>query len=66
MPPVIVVTDWLYKENAEVLASRIRQYWREHGYPLIRAWSQHDGTHHTGTVWGVRSNIGRDGFPPRR
>jgi len=39
----------------------IREYWIEQGYPTIRVWpSGTDG--HRGSI---KSNIGRNGYPPR-
>ena len=42
-------------------ASRIREYWIDHGYPKIEASVVHEGN----GVYGVRTNIGPMGFPPR-
>jgi hypothetical protein len=42
-------------------ASRIREYWIDHGYPKIEAVVVHEGN----GVYGLRTNIGPLGFPPK-
>jgi hypothetical protein len=57
------------ERGAEVLASRIRQYWIGRGYlgivaePVVLV--DRFGSRNRHWIWGVRTNIGPDGFPPR-
>lgn len=59
------------KAAAEQLARRIREYWYEQGYYGIQTtvfysegtWKK--GRYHVAS-WGVRSNIGPNGFPPKQ
>jgi len=57
------------ERGAEVLASRIRQYWIGRGYPGIVAEPvvlvDRFGSRNRHWMWVVRTNIGPDGFPPR-
>lgn len=56
-------TDYFTKYGAGVLAEAIERYWRDRGYFGIVA-KRHliDGM---AATYGVRSNIGPSGFPPR-
>jgi hypothetical protein len=57
------------ERGAELLASRIRQYWIGRGYlgivaePVVLV--DRFGSRNRHWIWGVRTNIGPDGFPPR-
>lgn len=55
--------DYFSKHGAAVLASRIESYWRARGFAGIVA--ERYRLDFPG-FWGVRSNIGHDGFPPRQ
>jgi hypothetical protein len=56
------------ERGAEQLASRIREYWIGRGYfgivaePVILVDRFDSRNRHR--IWGVRTNIGPDGFPP--
>lgn len=55
-------TDYLTEYGAGVLAMMIETHWRERGFAGIRvARYQIPGTE----AFGVRSNIGPTGYPPR-
>lgn len=56
--------DSLTLEGARILALRIEDYWRTRGYFAIEARIEHDGWRHKKPFFGVRSNIGPDGYPP--
>jgi hypothetical protein len=57
------------ERGAELLASRIREYWISSGYlgivaePVVLVDRFRSRNRHW--IWGVRTNIGPDGFPPR-
>jgi hypothetical protein len=57
------------ERGAEELASRIREYWIGRGYlgilaePVVLV--DRFGSRNRHWVWGVRTNIGPDGYPPR-
>lgn len=57
--------------GARMLAHQIEDYWRCRGFVGIKTQVIDEGarqnTHTCGghIVWGVRSNIGPDGYPPR-
>ena len=57
------------ERGAEQLASRIQQYWIGRGYlgivaePVVLV--DRFGSRNRHRIWGVRTNIGPDGFPPR-
>jgi hypothetical protein len=53
--------DYFTKYGAGLLAARIREYWRARGFYgiLCERYEIMPGT------WGVHSNIGPKGFPPR-
>jgi hypothetical protein len=57
------------ERGAELLASRIREYWIGRGYlgivaePVVLV--DRFGSRNRHWIWGVRTNIGPDGFPPR-
>jgi hypothetical protein len=57
------------ERGAEQLASRIREYWIGRGYlgivaePVVLV--DRFGSRNRHWIWGVRTNIGPDGFPPR-
>ena len=57
------------ERGAEQLASRIRAYWIGRGYLGIVAEPvavvDRFGSRNRHWIWGVRTNIGPDGFPPR-
>ena len=57
----VVLARGSREKNALDAASRIREYWIDHGYPKIEASVVHEGN----GVYGVRTNIGPMGFPPR-
>lgn len=55
--------DYYTLHGAGVLAQRIEDYWTKRGYPAIQA----DRFEILGTSpkkYGVKSNIGPNGFPP--
>jgi hypothetical protein len=54
-------TDYLCSAGARILMARILDYWRARGYYGIAVERYHisDGT------YGIRSNIGPKGYPPR-
>lgn len=57
------------ERGAEQLAVRIREYWISRGYfgivaePVVLV--DRFGSRNRHWIWGVRTNIGPDGFPPR-
>jgi hypothetical protein len=57
------------ERGAERLAIRIREYWIGRGYlgivaePVVLV--DRFGSRNRHWIWGVRTNIGPDGFPPR-
>ena len=57
--------------EAEAIAKRVRDYWIDQGYLGIKTWidyipaSHVRGDYHA-AGYGVRSNIGPKGFPPRQ
>jgi hypothetical protein len=57
------------ERGAEQLASRIREYWLGRGYlgivaePVVVVDRFRSRNRHW--IWGVRTNIGPEGFPPR-
>jgi hypothetical protein len=57
------------ERNAEQLAYRIREYWIGRGYLGIVAHPARVidsfASRRRHWIWGVRTNIGPDGFPPR-
>lgn len=55
--------DKYTRAGAKHLVNLIESYWTHRGYPLIRA-EAHELRDMPG-LYGVRSNIGADGFPPR-
>jgi hypothetical protein len=58
-----MATDYYSQYGAGVLAATIDAYWRERGYLGIRV-SRFEVWPGAG-VFGIRSNIGPTGYPPR-
>ena len=53
------------RQGAKKMAARIIEYWQSRGCHGIEAWAEPVVKTRRGMVWGVRSNIGPDGFPPK-
>lgn len=51
------------KENAQILADRIRAYWHRIGHTQVMAYAKQTSVLGHGEVWVVRSNLIR-GLPP--
>ena len=62
------VTDVNYAyshEQAQILASRVKNYWRQKGHAGVDVWVEQATTDKSGhPVFGLRSNLVR-GLPPR-
>jgi len=53
--------DYFSQHGAGVLANRIETFWKSRGFPHTRVERYQIGD----DVFGVRSNIGPNGMPPR-
>lgn len=58
------VLDATSKEGAQIIASRIVAYWQRKGYDIKIGLVRLED-HNEEPVWTIKSNIGKDGFPPR-
>lgn len=59
--------ETLTRRGAELLAQRIEKYWRERGYPQVRAWVVEAVALYEETrLFGVLSNLDKFGNPPAR
>lgn len=56
--------DYLTRYGAGVLAEKIQKFWTERGYAGIRV--ERSEIKGIFDHFQVRSNIGRDGFPPKK
>lgn len=56
------MSDNYTRNGAHVLARKIESFWKERGFPLIRAEAYR--LPYSADDWGVRSNL-VNGFPPR-
>ena len=60
-----MITDACCEGGAEKIAADIEAYWRRRGYPGIRVRIMAERDKKSNLIYGVRSNIGPNGFPPR-
>lgn len=59
------LSDRCTPAGAAELAEKIVDYWRARGFPLIKAWVDDVARFSNASIYGVRSNILPNGFPPR-
>ena len=53
------------EREALALAERIREYWIRQGYYGIKTWVVAETMRMGAAVYGVWSNVGRGGYPPK-
>jgi hypothetical protein len=54
--------------HTSTLCDKIRTYWREHGFPSIKAWPETLTTTYNRNATSIviiRSNLGPNGYPPQ-
>ena len=57
--------DYNTPHGSALLAARIERYWRERGYEKVLVAPVTVEEWHDHSVYGVRSNVGEGGYPPR-